>query len=188
MHATPDSLPDPKVMAKALRTALAARGIDIAHGAALEIVAAQHGLESWNVLAARSRDAGGAGSAADAVRLGPACPILRIFDEEQARAFYLGFLGFALDWEHRFEPGLPLYAQVSRSGLVLHLSSHHGDATPGSTAFVRMTGIRTFQLELLAKNYPNARPGVEEEPWGLTMEVADPFGNRLRFSEEKAAL
>ena len=131
MHATLD----PKTMAKALRAALAARGIDLAHGAALEIVAAQHGLGSWNVLAARMKDMDGAGSSADAVRLEPACPILCIFDEEQARAFYVGFLGFALDWEHRFEPGLPLYAQVSRDGLVLHLSGHHGDATPGSTTF-----------------------------------------------------
>lgn len=181
MHATPD----PKIMAKALRAALAARGIDIAHSAALEIVAAQHGLESWNVLIARTKDADGPGSPAGAVRLEPACPILRIFDEEQARAFYLGFLGFALDWEHRFEPGMPLYAQVSRGGLVLHLSGHHGDATPGSTAFVRMAGIRALQRELLAKGYANARPGVEDEAWGLTMEVADPFGNRLRFCEDK---
>ena len=36
-------------------------------------------------------------------------PILRIFDEANAREFYIGFLGFKLDWEHRFEPSLPLY-------------------------------------------------------------------------------
>jgi len=39
-------------------------------------------------------------------------PILRSFDEAKAREFYLGFLGFKVDWEHRFEPGLPLYMQV----------------------------------------------------------------------------
>jgi hypothetical protein len=29
-------------------------------------------------------------------------PLLRIFDVERAKAFYVGFLGFAIDWEHRF--------------------------------------------------------------------------------------
>lgn len=41
--------------------------------------------------------------------------ILRIFDEQKARAFYVDFLGFRVDWEHRFEPALPLYLQVSRA-------------------------------------------------------------------------
>lgn len=41
-------------------------------------------------------------------------PILRIFDEAKAKEFYFDFLGFRLDWEHRFEEGLPLYMQRSR--------------------------------------------------------------------------
>jgi hypothetical protein len=79
-----------------------------------------------------------------AVTFGQPSPILRIFDDEKAREFYCHFLGFRLVWEHRFEPGLPLYAEVARAGLRLHLSGHHGDACPGSTVFVRMTGIRAF--------------------------------------------
>jgi catechol 2,3-dioxygenase-like lactoylglutathione lyase family enzyme len=110
-------------------------------------------------------------------------PIFRIFDEDKAREFYLGFLGFSLDWEHRFEANLPLYAQVSREGLTLHLSAHHGDGTPGSTVFVRMTGIATFQAELLARNYRHMRPGLESKPWGQEMTVIDPFGNTIRFCE-----
>lgn len=121
-------------------------------------------------------------------RLEPAIPILRIFSVEKAWEFYLGFLGFTLDWEHRFEEGFPLYAQVSRSGLVLHLSEHHGDACPGSAVFVRMQGIEAFHRELAAKDYPYARPGLQDVPWkARILEVADPFGNRLRFSEAKAA-
>jgi hypothetical protein len=46
--------------------------------------------------------------------LGRTIPILRILDERKAKEFYLEFLGFTLDWEHRFEPGLPLYLQVSK--------------------------------------------------------------------------
>ncbi len=111
-------------------------------------------------------------------------PILRIFDVAKAREFYLDFLGFRVDWEHRFEPDLPLYMQITRGDLVLHLSEHHGDCCPGSTVFVPMRGIEAFHRELLAKNYGFNRPGLEIAPWNARcMEVVDPFGNRLRFSE-----
>ncbi len=112
-------------------------------------------------------------------------PILRIFDVAKAHEFYLGFLGFTVDWEHRFEPGLPLYMQVSRGDLVLHLTEHHGDACPGSTVFVRTTGLDDFHREITAKGYGYMRPGVEIAPWNAkVMEVTDPFGNRLRFNED----
>jgi catechol 2,3-dioxygenase-like lactoylglutathione lyase family enzyme len=113
-----------------------------------------------------------------------AIPILRMFSVEKAKEFYVDFLGFAIDWEHRFADDLPLYMQVSRSGLRLHLSEHHGDATPGSTVFIWMRGIADFHRELTAKRYRYARPGLEKARWNAwVMEVADPFGNRLRFSE-----
>lgn len=115
-------------------------------------------------------------------------PILRIFDVAKAREFYLDFLGFTLDWEHRFEPELPIYMQVSRGGLVLHLSEHHGDCCPGSTVFVRMEGIEEFHRELSQKRYNYNRPGLDMAPWNARcMEVVDPFGNRLRFNEYLAA-
>ncbi len=38
------------------------------------------------------------------IAFNPAIPIFRIFSVEKAREFYLDFLGFTLDWEHRFEP------------------------------------------------------------------------------------
>ncbi len=60
-----------------------------------------------------------------------AIPILRMFDERKAREFYLDFLGFSVEFEHRFEADLPLYLGISRNGLHLHLSEHHGDACPG---------------------------------------------------------
>jgi catechol 2,3-dioxygenase-like lactoylglutathione lyase family enzyme len=112
-------------------------------------------------------------------------PILRIFDVAKAKEFYVGFLGFRLDWEHRFPGVEPVYMQVSRRKLVLHLSEHHGDACPGSTVFVRITGIRAFHREITSRNYGYLNPGVGRAPWNaLCMEVIDPFGNRLRFSED----
>ena len=112
-------------------------------------------------------------------------PILRIFDVDKAREFYVGFLGFTVDWEHRFDPAAPLYMQVSRGPLVLHLSEHHGDACPGSTVFVRLRGLDDYHREITAKGYGYLRPGVELAPWNAKlMEVTDPFGNRLRFNED----
>lgn len=119
------------------------------------------------------------------MRLAPAIPIIRIFSEHKAKEFYLGFLGFTLEWEHRFEEQLPLYAQIRRSDLVIHLSEHYGDATPGSTIFVPLDGIDALHGELTAKNFSYAKPGVVEVPWGRVMEIADPFGNRIRFCESK---
>lgn len=111
-------------------------------------------------------------------------PILRIFDVAKAREFYVGFLGFTVDWEHRFDDRAPLYMQVSRNGLVLHLSEHHGDACPGSTVFVRMTGLDAYHAEITAKGYGYMRPGIEDVPWNARMmQVTDPFGNRIRFNE-----
>ena len=111
-------------------------------------------------------------------------PILRIFSVDKAKEFYLGFLGFTWDWEHRFGDNFPLYAQVSRSGVILHLSEHHGDATPGSAIQIGMVGITDYHRELVAKDYRYYKPGIEDEPWGArVMKVTDPFGNRLLFSE-----
>jgi uncharacterized glyoxalase superfamily protein PhnB len=111
-------------------------------------------------------------------------PILRIFSVEKAKEFYLDFLGFTLDWEHRFGDNFPLYMQISRGRLRLHLSEHHGDACPSSTIFVRMHGIEALHSELAAKNDRYLKPGVEQAPWkARVMEVTDPFGNRIRFNE-----
>ncbi|WP_323715676.1 glyoxalase superfamily protein [Paracoccus aminovorans] len=112
-----------------------------------------------------------------------AIPVLRSFDEAKAREFYCGFLGFSVGFEHRFAPGMPLYFEVERAGLKLHISEHHGDATPGSTVFVWMQGIEALHAELTARNYANNRPGIETAPWGRELQVIDPFGNRIRFCE-----
>ena len=173
-----DAHHDAKAMAKSLKAGLAAKGIDIPHGHALDLVAAQFGHADWNVLSAKIE--------ADDIAFRTTAPILRIFDEAKALEFYCQFLGFTLDWEHRFEPGLPLYAQVSRAGLTLHLSGHHGDASPGSTVFVYMRGIRAFHTELTARHYANMRPGLESLPWGLQVQVTDPFSNRIRFCEQQS--
>lgn len=174
---------DAKAMAKSLRAALARRQIDLSHGECLDLVATQFDCESWNVLSAKI-DADGTKPAAGAIAFQRAIPILRIFSIDKAKEFYLDFLGFTIDWEHRFGENFPLYAQISRAGLRLHLSEHHGDASPGSTVFIWMRGIHDYHRELAAKDYRYYKPQVEDVPWDAwMMQVTDPFGNRLRFNE-----
>lgn len=170
---------DAKAMARALREGLEKKSVSITHSESLELVAAQFGFANWNVLSARiAKDD-------DTVSFAQPIPIIRIFAVDKAMEFYKGFLGFATDWEHRFADNSPLYTQISRESLKLHLSEHHGDATPGSKVFIPMTGIKAFHRELSGKHYAYAKPGLEEAFWGaLTVEVADPFGNRLLFSED----
>jgi len=111
-------------------------------------------------------------------------PIFRIFDVAKAREFYVGFLGFAVDWEHHFDEGSPAYIQVTRGDLTLHLSEHHGDCCPGSTVFVWMEGIEDFHREITSKGYGFMRPGIEETFYGSnSVQVIDPFGNRIRSNE-----
>jgi uncharacterized glyoxalase superfamily protein PhnB len=111
-------------------------------------------------------------------------PILRIFDEIKAKEFYIDYLGFSIDWEHRFEDGLPLYLQVSRGECVLHLTEHHGDCCPGAAMRIKTDNLEAFHQELHQKN-PKYGPSIEKMPWGThDMSVKDPFGNRLTFSSE----
>jgi uncharacterized glyoxalase superfamily protein PhnB len=114
---------------------------------------------------------------------GKTTPILRIFDEAKAKEFYIDFLGFKIDWEHRFEDSLPLYMQISKDGCIIHLSEHHGDCSPGAALRIETNELEEFQKQLLAKHYKYARPGIEQTPRGSRdMSVSDPFGNRLTFT------
>jgi len=171
-----------KQMAGRLRADLAARDVTLSHSEALEIVAHQHGARDWNTLAAQTTEGGASGPAE-----GPAVPILRIFDRDKAMEFYVDYLGFTLDWEHGYADHSPLYAQVHRGDAVLHLSEHHGDASPGGAALIPVTDVSALHAELHTRPYDYANPGVRDEDWGRVMVVIDPFHNRIVFHEPVAA-
>jgi catechol 2,3-dioxygenase-like lactoylglutathione lyase family enzyme len=168
-----------KQMAKRLRTSLQAQEQSVSHSTALELVAQQLGYKDWNTASALLPQA----CEQPSVTFDRPIPILRMFDETKAREFYIDFLGFNVEFEHRFAPDLPLYLGIIRNGLHLHLSEHHGDASPGSTVFVPMHNIDLLRDELIAKRYGYGRPEIVEQGWGKILEVYDPFGNRIRFCQ-----
>ncbi|MNI45858.1 Glyoxalase-like domain protein [compost metagenome] len=111
-------------------------------------------------------------------------PIFRIFDENKAKEFYFEYLGFQLDWEHRYTSDLPLYMQISKQNLILHLTEHYGDCSPGSSIRISITGIEDFHKELQDKRYTYSRPGIEITEWNTKeVRLIDPFGNKLTFFE-----
>lgn len=168
-----------KQMAKSLRISLEQHNQEVSHSTALELVAQQLGYKDWNIASAMLPDE----NTQHAITFEKPIPILRIFDEAKAREFYVNFLGFSVEFEHRFEAGLPLYLGISRNGLQLHLSEHHGDASPGSTIFVPMQNIEKLRDELVGKRYGDGRPDIVQQGWGQVLEVYDPFGNRIRFCQ-----
>lgn len=113
-------------------------------------------------------------------------PILRIFDFTKAIEFYIHWLGFSINWEHR--PGnTPVYLEISFQDILLHLSEHHGDCSPGARIFIDdFNNLAAYHKELTDKAYKYNRPGIQPpfyDPSALEMTVHDPFGNRLTFVE-----
>ena len=121
------------------------------------------------------------------IELAAPIPILRMHDVAVTKRFYLGYLGCTLDWEDG-EGDRPVYMQVTRGGLVLHLSSHHDDGTPGSAVLVETKGVEKLHAELRERDYPFLNPGLEPGPaGGRELQLIDPASNRIRFYERAAA-
>ncbi len=100
-------------------------------------------------------------------------PVLRVADAEAALEWYQQ-LGFAKEWEHRFEAGLPLYVGIARGDLRIHLSEHAGDARPGTLVYMYVEDVDAAAKALGVTE-------VDDMPWGRDFEVEDPYGNRLRI-------
>jgi len=109
-------------------------------------------------------------------------PQLRMTDWARTRAFYVDGLGFTVDWEHRFEPGFPVFAQLTRDGLSLFLTEHEGDCQPGGAAYLVVDDVDALYREISGRGITPAEP-PDNTPWQTReMAVVDPDGNRLRFA------
>ena len=76
--------------------------------------------------------------------------------------------------------------QVSRDSIVLHLTSHDGDSSPGSKAMAEINGLLAYHHLLLQKDYSFTQPALKKVSYSdkvMQTEVIDPFGNRIVFVE-----
>jgi len=120
--------------------------------------------------------------------LHPPIPVLRVFDAGLARAFYVDWLGFRVDWEVRVGADGPRHLRIARGPVVLHLTEHYGDCSPGAKVVIDTDDVEALHRELSSRPNPNMRPGVELAPWNAkVMDVVDPFGNRLSFNQDLPA-
>jgi uncharacterized glyoxalase superfamily protein PhnB len=114
----------------------------------------------------------------------PIIPVLRIFDIAKTTEFYVDWLGFAIDWQHRFGDNFPVYMQVSLNGVLLHLSEHHGDCSPGAKILIQIDDIDAFHRQIAQKDYRYFKPSIQTTDWHTRdMSLTDPFGNRLVFTQ-----
>ncbi|MEM6525515.1 MAG: glyoxalase superfamily protein [Bacteroidota bacterium] len=110
-------------------------------------------------------------------------PTFRILDYKKAIDFYVHGLGFKIDWEHRFEPHAPIYMQISRNGLTLHLSENKRFET-GVIVFVDCKRLNEFYSDLSNRENKIKLSKPEKTNWQtIQMEIEDPFGNLLRLNE-----
>ncbi|MCX4584565.1 glyoxalase superfamily protein [Streptomyces sp. NBC_01481] len=98
-------------------------------------------------------------------------PILHVRDATAAVAWY-GRLGFAKQWEHRFEPGFPAFVEITRGRVRLFLSEHKDDARPDTLVYLRVRDVDAVAAEFGAQ--------AKDAPWAREIELRDPDGNRLR--------
>lgn len=120
--------------------------------------------------------------------IGPAIPVLRMLDEDTAKAFYLGYLGFEVDWECRFTPDAPVYMQIRLGTALIHLNGHAEEDAPITQVNIQVLGLENYCQHLIAKkaNYPT--PCVEDPRYvgrDTDMNIDDPFGNELVFCSQQ---
>jgi uncharacterized glyoxalase superfamily protein PhnB len=114
-------------------------------------------------------------------------PQLRITSARDSLEFYVGGLGFTVDWQHQFGPGFPLFLQLTRADQTIFLTEHTGDCEVGGAVYFVVPDVDHCFAELSSRGVKLAEPPTNT-PWGTREMVAkDPDGNRLRFASESAS-
>lgn len=111
-------------------------------------------------------------------------PQFRITDASRSLAFYVERLGFVVDWEHRFEAGFPLFAQLTRAGQSIFVTEHAGECQVGGAAYFVVPDIDACYADFTSRGAGGIAPPIVQS-WGRReFVVTDPDGNRLRFASD----
>ena len=186
----------PKYASMSDREVLAA---DFKLGDAQELIARQHGCESWAGLKAACEQPGATPPAPDPAPMvasdGPrpvfAMPMLYVSNVRRAAEHYERVLGFT----PFLEGDPPFYAEVRRGGASLALRGTHRpifDAAAKAEeellwqASIAVRGVKALYLEYVAAGATISTP-LRREPWGVwDFAIEDVDGNHLGFFEAPA--
>ena len=123
---------------------------------------------------------------AESFALESSIPVLRMLDESLTRDFYLAYLGYEIDWEHRFgeDETSPLYMQIHRGDSVIHLNGHADEDSSICEVRIPVRNLQSFCDYLCTKEKANEKleivdPRYEGRPTDLNL--LDPTGNHLVF-------
>ena len=109
--------------------------------------------------------------------------LLQTSDLAAAEAFYIEFLGFSVRKREKFHDGRPLTVTEEGLGLTSGVSGKAGSVVE-HFAF-RTTDIRTI-AERAEEEGIEVLKEVGPGPYGLTVYLADPDGNKIElFSEDE---
>lgn len=111
-------------------------------------------------------------------------PQLRMTDAQRSLAFYVDQLGFVVDWQHQFEPGLPLFVQLSRKGQTIFLSGHAGDCAPGGAVYFWVLDADADYEAFTARGVTPLKPIANTDYGVREFLLADPDHNKLRFGTQ----
>ena len=117
--------------------------------------------------------------------LGSSIPVLRMLDEENSKRFYVGFLGYEIEWEHRFRdsPESPLYMQLRQGASVLHLNGHADQDAPTAEVRVPVRHLGAFCQTLRERSGNQVMDAVDPRNEGRStdLNLYDPSGNLIVF-------
>ena len=109
--------------------------------------------------------------------------LLQTSDLEAAEAFYIGFLGFTVRKRDPYPDGRPLTTTEEGLGLTSGVRGEAGSVVE-HIAF-KTSDIRGLAERAQAQGIEVLKP-PGEGPYGLTVYLADPDGNRIElFSDEE---
>lgn len=115
-------------------------------------------------------------------------PVFAISDYQLALDFYVGWLGFVIDWEEPIPVANRHYLQISRGVDILHLTDDATESCQGAKAIAEATGLLAYhrQLQEKATRFVFGLPPLQKASWSekvVQLAVVDPFGNHLVFAE-----
>lgn len=112
-------------------------------------------------------------------------PVFGIGSYEDAKAHYVDWLGFEVDWEWREADGQPVIMAISRDRASFMLNEYAAPA-PGTVT------LKVDDLSALVEEWNSRRPGaveaVVEPPYEFpAVFIADAWGNGLHFQQALSA-